>query len=204
MNPKTITVSFMAQQGCEDLYRCVVTGKVYARQPARSKKYVYWYTTTKWAGCYEASAPVRSGITFRAVDGSGNTLFEELMIPSTSDTGSCAITHGDFLSEMLKDEARKYGETLHLLSHEEWRKRLAAEKTKHGYTGLMDNWIYCESDTETRVVIDTVKMLGKEKHIVLEKCKHRLCDHEWFSVIVTDLSMDVTEAICGYAFIERK
>lgn len=204
MNPKIITVRFMARQGCEDLYKCERTGKVYARQPANSKKYVYWYTTTKWSGGYEASAPVRSGITFRVIDGSGNTLFEEVMIPSTSDTGSCAITHGDFLSEMLKDEARKYGETLHLLSHEEWRKRLAEEKAKHGFSGLMDNWIYCESDTETRVVIDTVKMLGKEKHIVLEKCKHRLCDLEWFSVVVTDLSMDITEALCGYAFIERK
>ena len=112
MSNKTITVRFMAQQGCEDLYKCEVTGKVYARQPARSKKYVYWYTTSKWAGGYEASASVRSGITFRVVDGSGNTLFEELMIPSTSDTGSCAITHGDFLSEMLKDEARKYGEVI--------------------------------------------------------------------------------------------
>lgn len=204
MNPKTITVRFMAQQGCEDLYRCVDTGKVYARQLARSKKYVYWYTTTKWSGGYEASSPVRSGVTFRVIDGSGNVLFEELMIPSTSDTGSCAISHGNFLSEMLKDEARKYGETLNLLSHEEWRKRLVAEKSKQGYTGMMDNWIYCEFDTETRAVIDTVKMLGKEKHIVLEKCKHRLCDLEWFSVIVTDLSMDITEAICGYAIIERK
>ena len=204
MSNKTITVRFLAQQGTEDLYKCESTGKVYARQPARSKKYVYWYTTSKWSGGYEASVPARSGITFRVVDGSGKILFEELMIPSTSDTGSCAITHGDFLSEMLRDEALKYGETLHLIPHEEWRKRLAGEKAKNGYNGMMDNWLYCETETDTRVVINTVKMLGKDKHIVLEKCKHRICDLEWFSVIVTDISLDITEAICGYAFIENK
>ena len=111
---------------------------------------------------------------------------------------------GEFFSDLLKNEAQRYKDLFHLVSHEEWRTRLAQEKKKHDYSGMMDNWIYCESDIETRAVIDTVKILGKEKHIVLEKCKHSLCDLEWFSVIVTDLSMDITEAICGYAFIERK
>lgn len=202
MSQKIITVRFLERQGCEDLYRCPGTNQVYARQPSNEKDKVFWYTTSKWNGDFEASSHVRAGIVFRVVDGSDKILFEENVY--LAGHGTYAVKKGEFFSDILKNEAQRYKDLFHLVSHEEWRTRLAQEKKKHDYSGMMDNWIYCESDTVTRAVIDTVKMLGKEKHIVFEKCKHSLCDLEWFSVIVTDLSMDITEAICGYAFIERK
>lgn len=62
----------------------------------------------------------------------------------------------------------------------------------------MDEWFWLE---EAEDGSDYVHNLDDESEMTLFD---GICDLEWFSVIVTDLSMDITEAICGYAFIERK
>ena len=77
MSQKIITVRFLDRQGCEDLYRCPGTNQVYARQPSNDKEKVFWYTTSKWHGGYEASSHVRAGVLFRVIDASDNILFEE-------------------------------------------------------------------------------------------------------------------------------
>ena len=199
MSQRTITVRFFDRQGCEDLYKNYETNRVYARQASNVKGEVFWYTTTKWRGGYESSCHVKAGITFRAVDSSGNILFEETVL--ASDYGNYAVKKGDFLSDATKCTAQKYKDALHLIAHEEWRTQMAKAKDRYGYSGMMDNWVYCEHTTTSRSCIDTVMILGKEKYIIIEKCKHNLCSLEWFAVTVSSTLGETTDAICGYQFL---
>jgi len=63
----------------EDLYK-VETGAhkemVLARQDL-DKRLVRWCTATKWSGGYEASCPLKPGITINAHSPSGNITFSE-------------------------------------------------------------------------------------------------------------------------------
>ena len=202
MSQKIITVRFLDRQGCEDLYRCPGANQVYARQPSNDKEKVFWYTTSKWHGGYEASSHVRAGIVFRVIDASDNILFEENVY--LAGQGTYAEKKGEFYSDVLKKEAQRYKDLFHLISHDEWRTRLAGEKKNHSYSGMMDNWIYCEHTTMFRSYIDSVKILGREKHIIVEKCKHNCCSLEWFSFTIAESFKGTTEAICGYLFIDKE
>lgn len=201
-NTKTITVRFFATQNCEDLFKSVETGKVYARQPARESGIVYWYTTSKWTGGYEPSGHIRSGITMRVIDGSGETIFEEVIKDIENSSYTYAEKKHPFMDEAIKCLAHKYANSMRLMKHEDWRSILMQERKRIGSAGYIENWLYCEHKTTDRAVIDTVTILGKTKKIVTEKCKHNLCDLEWFNVIVTNESTDITEEICGYLFIK--
>lgn len=198
---KIITVRFFATQNCEDLFKNVETGKVYARQPSPEKGVTYWYTTSKWSGGYEASGHIKAGIVMRVVDTAGNILFEE-ELQKINDSLTFAYKKGPFMSEAIKSTAHKYANAMRLTPHQDWRKILTQEKDKVGYAGYIDNWLYAEHNTTHRAVIDTVSILGKEKKIVTEKCRHKLCGLEWLTVIVTDESTEITEEICGYLFIK--
>lgn len=201
MSQRTITVKFFERQGCEDLFRDYSSNRVYARQPSNDSDKVFWYTTSKWNSGYEASSHVKEGITFRVTDRSDNVLFEETLVSANS--GTYAIKKGEFYSEALKKMAQRYKDILHLISHEEWRERLVKEKKKHSFSGMTDNWIYCEHTTLLRSYIDSVKLLGKEKHIIIEKCRHDRCSLEWFAVTIAESFGEATEAICGYQFFDK-
>ena len=200
---KTITVRYFATQNCEDLFKNIETGKVYARQLSSEKGVVYWYTTSKWAGGYECSSHIREGITMRVIDPSGDVLFEETMKGIENSSFTYAEKKSLSMDEAIKNIACKYANAMHLVTHNNWRLILANEKQRIGYTGYIDNWLYCEHKTTDRAVIDTVMILGKEKKIVTEKCKHNLCGLEWFAVTVTNEATDITEEICGYCFIKE-
>ena len=146
MSQKIITVRFLERQGCEDLYRCPGTNQVYARQPSNEKDKVFWYTTSKWNGGFEASSHVRAGIVFRVVDGSDKILFEENVY--LAGHGTYAVKKGEFFSDILKNEAQRYKDLFHLVSHEEWRTSLAQEKKKHDYSGMMEAQEYCWNKIE--------------------------------------------------------
>lgn len=197
---KIITVRFFATQNCEDLFKNIETGKVYARQPSPEKGVVYWYTTSKWSGGYEASGHIKAGIVMRVVDKENNILFEE-ELQKINESLTFAYKRGPFMADAIKSTAHKYANSMRLTLHENWRKILTQEKEKSGYTGYIENWLYCESDTTNRAIIDTVSILGTQKHIVTAKCKHKFCNLEWLTVTVTDESAEITEEICGYLFI---
>ena len=112
-------VSFIGDQSglCEDLYRCKETGRVFIRQEC-DDTHVRWLTASKWRGGYEADCHLREGLMLRAVDKSGNVLFEEVTFQEEGVTGTWAQKVGPFSWEPPKALAKEYEQRLDLRTYE--------------------------------------------------------------------------------------
>lgn len=206
---KIISVKFMATQGAEDLYRNVESGRVYARQPANVDSIVFWTTTSKWTGGYEADCPIRAGITMRAVDKNGGVIFEEELREDNWNGGTSAEKKGLFYREAVRnismkliDDRNLRGYTQRVRSYEEWKKWLSSVKDEYGYKDYIENWLHYEVEEMHSVVIKTPVILG-HKHKVFEiTCRHRICGKEWKEIRISDLDQLPYGEICGYIFNE--
>jgi hypothetical protein len=95
------------QQGNgEDLYFCEETKRVYVRQTSNGEgKIVFWLSTSKWSGGYEASCPLKEGLIIQA-DYIG-TQFEEVLVKDDWNGGTSAIKTFPFSWESEKLEEQK-------------------------------------------------------------------------------------------------
>jgi len=72
----------------EDLYFCSENRKVYIRQSANVPDIVFWLSSSKWSGGYEASCPIREGISF-VVEHDG-VEYTETLVEDTWNSGTSA------------------------------------------------------------------------------------------------------------------
>lgn len=200
---KELTVRYLITQGCSDFYKSEKTGRIYARKAALDKRYVQWCTASRSCGGYEESSPLRDGAVIRVIDDRGNLLFEELMEKRENGVSCMAEAKGYFASDRVKEIAIRYAELFHLISHDEWRKRLTCEKKRYDYDGDMDNWLYYEVKSNYTSIIDSVKVLGEDTKIKISKYKHRVCNLEWFRFSVMNSSASMREEMCGYLLCEE-
>ena len=197
-----ITVKWICNQSAEDVYRSVEKPhRVYVRQPSNCDDLVFGYTTNKWRGGYEASCPIKAGITMRVVDDNGNCLFEEPLIEYPWSVGMSAKKVGDFSYEAIRKLEKSFREALNLSEYGRWRDWILSLKEQYGYKGYNDNWMYWETKTIEREKLNaTYEYLGKKCHLVREKEKHKICGCEWESFTLVDEKDIECIALCGYRF----
>lgn len=198
---RILTVTFKTTQDAEDLFYCKETKKVYARQPANVDDIVFWLTTCKWTGGYEADCPIREGITMRVVDKFGEVLFEEKLEKDTWNGGTSAKKVGEFRRESVNRICSTYAAEHGLTSYEEWKKRLTEDVEKHQYKDYVDNWLYWERFELGRAVVADACILGETYKIVRFKCRHRISGKTWEETELYDAKQEICEGICGYKLL---
>lgn len=200
---KEIKVKYYEKQGAEELYKNIENKRVYVRQPANVSGIVFWLTSTKWEGGYEADCPIKAGVTIVVVDKKGKELFRETLVKDDWNGGTSAKKEAPFLSEATDKFAREYAAQNFLTSHEEWRAWLLSFKTQFGNKDYNDNWVYGDTSLIKSEIIDTRVILGKEYRIVRDDCKHNICNKEWSEFYLTEKGSGVIEEICGYTILGR-
>ena len=204
MNPgMTRTVQFMNVQDAEDLYRCRENGKVYVRQQCDAT-HVRWLTSIKWTGGYEASGPLKAGITMRVVDGSDNVLFEERLHVEEGYGDTVADKAGGFSWEEIKKIGAKTLNLEKLRSYNEWKQWVEQTAKKYQYTGYLEDWLWWEVEYETPLVLVRSEYLGKTAYVTVQKATHKISGQTWEVFEVRDSSKLETRHICGYKFEEEK
>jgi len=204
MNPgMTRTVRFMEVQDAEDLYRCQENGKVYVRQQC-DKTHVRWLTSIKWRGGYEASCPLKAGITMRVVDSNDNVLFEERLVVEDGYSDTVAPKACGFSWEELRRLGDSICASQKLRSYDEWKKWLMQAALEHGYTGYRENWLWWEVEYEKCRTLACSEYLGKTAYITIQKAIHKISGQTWEVVEIKDQSKLDTLHICGYIFEEDK
>ncbi len=206
---KIIKVRFITTQGAEDLYKNIENGRVYARIPANVDSIVFWTTTSKWTGGYEADCPIRAGVKMQVVDKDENILFEEELCEDTWNGRTSAEKKGLFYREAVKSvkenligDRNLRGFEHRVRSYEEWKKWLVSVMDEYGYKGYRDNWVHYEVEEMNSAVIKTPVILG-HKHKEFEiTCRHRICGKEWTEIRMSDLDQLPCGEICGYVFDE--
>ncbi len=204
MNPgMTRTVQFMEVQDAEDLYRCRENGKVYVRQQC-DNTHVRWLTSIKWTGGYEASGPLKAGITMRVVDGSDNILFEERLHVEEGYCETVADKAGGFSWEEIKKIGATFLDLEKLRSYNEWKMWMEQAAKEYQYTGYLENWMWCEVEYEKPFVLAKAEYLGKTAYVTFQKATHTISGQTWIVFEVRDNSkLDVLH-ICGYKFEGEK
>lgn len=198
---RILTVTFMGNQNAEDLFYCKDTKKVYARQPSNVKDIVFWVTTCKWTGGYEADCPIRAGITMRVVDNSGEVLFEEKLEKDAWNGGTSAKKVGEFRRESVSRICSAFATEHSLTSYEEWKKWLTEDIKKYQYKDYVDNWLYWERFELGRVVVADACILGESYKVVRFKCRHRISGKTWKETELYDAKQEICEGICGYKLL---
>lgn len=189
-------VVFRGRQGAEDLYWCREKKKMYVRQPANVDSIVFWLTSSKWQGGYEADCPIKEGMVMRVVDKSGKVLYEEKLEKDEWNSGTSAKKVGDFSYEAIKKIAESFAEGRS--SHREWRDLLLREKEKAGNADYDENWLYYYYDCVKETVLGTEYYLGQKVFKVKRDCKHSICGVEWSEyAVLTEDKLDCL-AIAGY------
>ena len=105
---KEIKVRYYSEQGAEELYKNIENNRVYVRQPANVPEIVFWLTSNKWQGGYEADCPIKAGITMIVVDKNENELYRETLVEDNWNSGSSASKKAPFLYEAEKEYAIEY------------------------------------------------------------------------------------------------
>lgn len=195
---KEIRVRYYGQQSAEELYKNIENNRVYVRQPANVSEIVFWLTSNKWQGGYEADCPIREGITMVVVDKNGNELFRETLVKDDWNGGTSASKKAPFLYEATKECARKCAENNLLASHKWWYDWLLSYKEEFGYEGYDDNWLYTECTSLKDKVIGSIDILGKEYKLVRKDYKHNICNKTWKVVFLIEKGSVDADEICGY------
>lgn len=199
---KAIDVRYIGTQSAEDLFMTTDgSRKVYVRQPANVDDIVFWYTSTKWQGGYEASAPIRPGITMRVVDKDMQPLFEETLHEDTWNGGSSAEKRGPFGRESLDAFLSECDKVQGLKSHNEWRDTLLKDKEAFNNVDYDDNWLYWDTECLFERTLEKFKDgLGETCYLAEEHMRQKTSGREWVCYKVVDDSKTLTLAICGYRF----
>lgn len=197
------TVHFMEVQDAEDLYRCHENGKVYVRQQC-DKDHVRWLTSIKWKGGYEASGPLKAGITMRVVDSSEKVLFEEEVVVEEGYCDTVAVKKCGFSWEEIKKLGESVCKSVSLRSYNDWKSWLMRGAKEHQYTGYSENWMYWEVEREKARTMFRAEYLGKTVYVTIQKVTHKISGQTWEVVEIKDQSKLDTLHICGYLFKEDK
>lgn len=198
---RILTVTFKATQGAEDLFYCKETKRVYARQPANVDDIVFWLTTCKWTGGYEANCPIREGITMRVVDKFGEVLFEEKLEKDTWNGGTSAIKTGEFMYEAIKRICNTYAQEHSLISHEQWASWLLENNEKYRPSWHRDNWLYCERQEIASIAVASVTAIGVPCKIFRSRRKHNISGKTWEETNLYDEKREICLGICGYKLL---
>lgn len=193
---RILTVQYKYSQGAEDLYWCPETKKMYVRQSANVEEIVFWLTSVKWSGGYEADCHIRAGITMRVVDKYENILFEEILEKDDWNSGTSAKKTGPFANEAIIKMASELG--VGLLDRESWRKWLIEDKEKYGNNDYDDNWLYYESNITKVNIIEEKWYLGKQAFFAELKAEHRISDKKWSEFVVLSDDKSSVLRIAGY------
>lgn len=98
-------VCFLRRQSGEDLYFCKANNRVYSRQPSNGEgKIVFWYSTVKWDGGYEANCPIKEGMTF--VISIGGKEYRETLVRDDWNSGTSALKVAPFSWELEHADGR--------------------------------------------------------------------------------------------------
>lgn len=201
VNEKEITVRYFGSQSAEDLYRCVESGAVFARQPC-DDKCVRWLTTSKWRGGYEASCPLREGVIIHVVDNAGNLLFCETVKKADGYMDTVAEKAGPFSYEAIEALATDIAQRFNLASYYDWENWLLKDAEAAGYDGYYDNWLY-DAEYEAPVKIAKMDFLGASVYVISQRAKHRKCGKIWTDYEIRTVDLSTCVAICG-CIIEKE
>lgn len=202
MGDNVRTVHFMGAQCAEDLYRCHENGMVYVRQQC-DNDHVRWNTSIKWTGGYEASAPLKAGITMRVVDMADRVLFEEETIVEEGYNDTVAVKKCGFSWEEIKKIGDSVDEFVSLRSYNDWKAWMMRGAKEHRYTGYSENWMYWEVEYEKDRNLFKAEYLGKTVYATIQKATHKISGQTWEVVEIKDQSKLDTLHICGYLFKEE-
>lgn len=194
------TVRFMRNQDAVDLYRCLDNGRVYARlirtkAPHPLGETVCWATTSSWSGGYEPDAPMREGIELHIVDGVGNELFVEKVLPARY-----AVKKAPFSWEEEKRIARKWAESNHLITHEQWKEELLKTRNLLAPSMDLDNWCYFEVIVLDKNRTSGLDALGRKACVEIATMEHKI-SHQCWNVYMLKDDKDNNLEICGYEWI---
>lgn len=198
---RVLQVHFKATQSAEDLYYCPETKKVYVRQPSNISDKVFWYTSRKWTGGYEADCPIKSGITMQVVDKFFDVLFEEKLEPDEWNGGTSAVKVGEFKCEAVKRICNAYAQEHDLVSYEKWKAWLSEDLEKYQYKDYIENWLHWERFELGRIVVADVDVIGIPCVIIRFKCRHRISGKTWEETELYDAKQEICEGICGYKLL---
>lgn len=199
---KVIQVQFHSQVGAEELYfRLGSKKKAFIRQPLQGSNRVVWASATKCPEGFEADAPLKAGVTIKAVSGPRKERvvhFEEVMKADENGTVS-AEKQSLFTREQLEDASKEFVKKMGLKTYESWSKWLLKEAPKHDYDGYPDNWLHYGTDELERQKIETLNILGALYHVEESKWRHKICGKTWTVIEIKDDKDNVVE-LCGYAY----
>lgn len=204
-------VQYMHSDNSVDLYRRVDgtrRGVVYARMPlirlpaqgnATECKVAQWLTTSRWSGGYEASGPVKAGLTFEIVD-ENQTLYTEEVSEELCQQGlpGAAYAVAPFYDDACKAEAAAVEQTFNLQPHKKWREWLLTDMPEGEEP---DNWLYCSSSTICVHMLHQVFVLGKRYVAQATRYRHNASGKEWWAYTIDETKGNKvisTIAICGY------
>lgn len=191
-------VRYAGTQSAEDLYRCVETGRVYARQIC-DKQHVRWLTTSRWSGGYEPSMPIKAGLVMQIVDNACTPLFDETIFRKDGYSDPVAEKKAPFWREAVKEQAKNLAENMNLSDHKQWWAWLMAEADALGYKGEPDNWLYCDTVSGDKAkTIGHVQILGESLCITSQTVLHTACGKSWEIIEIRYAGLNQIEEICGY------
>ena len=200
---KVIKVRFKENQGAEDIF--ISTGipkKVYIRQPAQNKKQVVWTTATKAGIGYEASSPLKAGVSVCVIKGGKKektTVFTEVMEAQESSEATFAEKAEPFSYEHLAGNAKICAADLHLHPYEDWSRWLLSDCEQYHYTGYPDNWLHFGTSEVSKKTIETLDIMGAQYPVVETIWKHKINGRTWKVIEITDAQGNTVE-LCGYGF----
>lgn len=172
-------VQFLAQQGADDLYRCIDNGKIFIRQRC-DKEYVRWLTTSKWPGGFEPDMPLRGGLVIRILDPDGTCLFVEQVYKEPGYDGTVAKKEAPFFDDACNHMATTIREECRLLTYDQWKTWLMEAAAVHGYKDYGDNWCFAEVEYgPIKTAAKDYRVLGKELKLTVQKATHKICGYSW-------------------------
>ena len=200
--PETvIKVKYKTTQDGEDLFVCVegkFKNKVYARQEANVDTIVFWCTTCKWQGGYEADCPIKEGITMTVLDASGNELFSETLEKDEWNGGTSAKKKGMFSREWFSFVSDEFAKAHNLASYNEWKAVMLEDKKEYGNQDYDDNWLFWLSRTVKEESIGKVEYLEGPLRIYRQRREHTVSGRKWIEYEIRKQGDDVCLALCGY------
>ena len=201
---RTLTVKYKFSQGAEDLYWCLDTKKMYVRAPANVDDIVFWLTSVKWVGGYEADCPIKEGTNMKVVDKNGEVIFSETLEKDDWNGGTSAKKKGDFADEAIRKIACEVGEKMSrkkdIHTSRDWREWLLEDKSKFDYKDYDDNWLYFIPEVIKTKRIGKKTYLGKEVYIEEYKIKHTISGKKWTEYLVLSEDRTTVYRSAGYSY----
>ena len=190
-------VRFFADQrgACEDLYRTTDKKTVFIRQEC-DDDHVYWLTSSKWTGGYEADCHLKEGLVMRVVDGHDKVLFEETIEREDGYSYTTAKKEGPFSWEAIYALAAEIEKQNQLQPYEEWKSWLLADKPGEN-NDYPENWLFATVDYGPYKKLAKLDFLGVSVFATVREAKHRVCGKVWRCYEIQDSKL---MSACGFRF----